>query len=85
MFSFDKVVEYAFLAALTGGVGFVVRFLAKISASLSEMKTNLAVAAKSIQDHDRRIGKVEDVNDLLDTRVTRLEARDGLAKRGGGG
>lgn len=63
---FQKFVEWAFMAIVSGGIGFGARFLAKLSKSIDTLNQNMATVAekttwheKTLERHDDRIGTLE--------------------------
>ncbi len=66
---FGKFVEWGFMAVLTGGVAFSTKFLGKISKSVSDLNTQIAVILermnwhqREIESHGSRISKLENTN-----------------------
>lgn len=65
--AFEKFIEWAFMAVLSGGVVWSTRFLSKISKSISILNIQIAGIVersewlkKGIEDLDDRVTRVED-------------------------
>lgn len=62
----QKVIDYFFVSALVGAVGWSAKFLQQIAKSTSELNTKLAVMFEKITWHEKEINQ-------LDSRVTKIE------------
>ncbi len=58
--TFRQFIDTAFYAIVTGGIGFVVHFLGKVSSSINELYVKMGVIIEKVSDHDRRIENLEE-------------------------
>lgn len=55
----QSFVDTAFYAVVTGGIGFTIRFLGKLSNSISQLNMQIGVVIENISDHDYRLQRLE--------------------------
>lgn len=71
MMDFQKFIEWAFMAILSGGVIWAASFLGKISQSINELNEKVAIILTRSDGHEKQISSLSERVHTLETHPKR--------------